>query len=172
MKDLKLDRKTAVKNTLLILVGSLVYSIGFIYILLPNSVPTGGIGGIAMIINRFTNLPVGTMIIVLNIPLFIIAWRKLGLRFMLASVIGTLVSSVIIDIISLFPHTITQDPFLTCIFGGIIYQGVSEGKMQSHKPKRFDIHVQKYEEGIHQRICDEVNRKMPKIYKWWSKMAK
>ena len=121
MKDLKLDRRTTVKNTLMILLGSLVYSVGFIYILLPNSVPTGGIGGISMIINRFTNLPVGTMIIVLNIPLFIIAWRKLGLRFMLASVVGTIISSVFIDIVSIFPHTITQDPFLTCIFGGIIY---------------------------------------------------
>ena len=64
------------------------------------------------------------------------------------------------------------DVYIISIFGGIIFQGVSESKMQSHKPKRFDIHVQKYDEGIHQRICDEVNRKMPKIYKWWSKMAK
>ena len=64
------------------------------------------------------------------------------------------------------------DVYIINIFGGIIYQGVSESKMQSHKPKRFDIHVQKYDERIYQRICDEINCKMPKIYKWWSKMAK
>jgi hypothetical protein len=58
------------------------------------------------------------------------------------------------------------------IFGGIIYEGVSESKMKNYKPKRFDIHIQKYDEGIYQRICDEINRKMPKIYKWWEKMSK
>ena len=64
------------------------------------------------------------------------------------------------------------DVYIIRIFGGIIYQGVSSCKMQSHKPRRFDIHVQKYDEGIYQRICDDINLKMPKIYKWWAKMAK
>ena len=64
------------------------------------------------------------------------------------------------------------DVYIVQLFGGIIYMGVSENKMKSHKPKRFDIHVQKYDEGIYHRICDEINRKMPKIYKWWSTMAK
>ena len=44
--------------------------------------------------------------------------------------------------------------------------------MQTYKPKRFDIHIQKYDEGIYQRICDEINRKMPRIYKWWERMRK
>ena len=70
---------------------------------------------------------------------------------------------------SVFYYT---DVYIIHIFSGILYQSVSESKMQSHKPKRFDIHVQKYDERIYQRICDEINRKMPKIYKWWSKMAK
>lgn len=64
------------------------------------------------------------------------------------------------------------DVYIIQIFGGIIYQGVSETKMKEYKPKRFDIHIQKYDEGIYQRICDEINRKMPKIYKWWEKMSK
>ena len=64
------------------------------------------------------------------------------------------------------------DVYIIQIFGGIIYEGVSESKMKDYKPKRFDIHVQKYDEGIYQRICDEINRKMPRIYKWWEKMSK
>ena len=64
------------------------------------------------------------------------------------------------------------DVFIVQLFGGIMYQGVSEKNMKSFRPKRFDIHVQKYDESIYLRICDEINHKMPKIYKWWSKMAK
>lgn len=121
MKKMNVEPKRLIKNLLLILLGSFIYSVGFIYILMPNSIPTGGVGGIAMIINRFTDLPVGTLIIVINIPLFLLAWKKLGFKFMLSSVVGTLVSSVFIDLVSLFPHTLTHDPFLTCIFGGMIY---------------------------------------------------
>lgn len=121
MKKINVEPKRLLKNLLLILLGSFIYSVGFIYILMPNSIPTGGVGGISMIINRFTNFPVGTLIIIINIPLFLLAWKKLGFKFMLSSVVGTLVSSVFIDLISLFPHALTHDPFLTCIFGGIIY---------------------------------------------------
>ena len=121
MKNLRVEPKQLIKNLTLIFVGSLVYAAGFQYILLPNSVPTGGVGGIAMIINKFTGFPIGTLIIILNIPLFALAWKKLGFKFMISSVIGTIVSSVCIDIFALFPHTLTQDPFLTSIFGGVIY---------------------------------------------------
>ena len=123
MKKLNLDSKALFKNLFLVLLGSFIYAIGFSYILLPNSVPTGGIGGIAMIINKFTDLPVGTLIIALNVPLFIIAWKRLGFKFMVSSLIGTIVSSLLIDLLGAFPKTITADPFLTCVFGGIIYGG-------------------------------------------------
>ena len=64
------------------------------------------------------------------------------------------------------------DVYIVQLFGGIMYQGVSEKKMETYRPKCFDIHIQKYNEDIYQCICDEINRKMPRIYKWWSKMAK
>ena len=121
MKITEIKVKSIIKNLILIFLGSLVYSTAFVCILLPNSIPTGGVSGIAMIINRFTSLPVGTLIIVLNIPLFILAWKKLGLKFMLSSLIGTFISSTFIDIVSVFGNVLTQDSFLTCVFGGIIY---------------------------------------------------
>ena len=64
------------------------------------------------------------------------------------------------------------DVYIIAFFGGIIYEGVSEKRMKDYQPRRFDIHIQKYDEGIPQRICDEINRKMPRIYKWWEKMSK
>ena len=123
MKNLRVEPKKLIKNLTLMLIGSLVYAAGFQYILLPNSMPSGGVGGIAMIINKFTDFPIGTLIIILNIPLFIIAWKKLGFRFMLSSLLGMVLSSVCIDVLAVFPHVITREPLLTCVFGGVIIGG-------------------------------------------------
>ena len=58
---------------LIIVVGSAVYATGFSFFLYPNSIVTGGVTGIAMIINYLTSRPVGVLTIIMNIPLFIIA---------------------------------------------------------------------------------------------------
>lgn len=121
MNKFKIERKTLIKNLILMLVGSFVYAAGFQYILLPNSIPSGGIGGISMIINKFTGFPIGTLIIILNVPLFLFAWKKLGFQFMISSLVGTFLSSVCIDILAISPHVLTRDPLLTCVFGGIIF---------------------------------------------------
>ncbi|MBQ4040105.1 MAG: YitT family protein [Oscillospiraceae bacterium] len=123
MKNLRVEPKKLIKSMILMLIGSLVYAAGFQYILLPNSMPSGGVGGIAMIINKFTDFPIGTLIIILNIPLFIIAWKRLGFRFMLSSLLGMVLSSVCIDVLAVFPHVITREPLLTCVFGGVIIGG-------------------------------------------------
>ena len=121
MNKFKIEHKTLIKNLILMLVGSFVYAAGFQYILLPNSIPSGGIGGISMIINKFTGFPIGTLIIILNVPLFLFAWKKLGFQFMISSLVGTFLSSVCIDILAISPHVLTRDPLLTCVFGGIIF---------------------------------------------------
>ncbi len=103
-----------------IIIGSAIYAAGFQYIMFPNSVTTGGDGGIAMIINRFTAVPVGALIILINIPLFIISARKLGWRFMISTLVGMVASSVLIDFFALFPHVLTTEPLLICVYGGIM----------------------------------------------------
>lgn len=60
-----------------IALGSAVYAAGFQFFMYPNAIVSGGVVGIAMIINYFTAFPVGVMTIVFNIPLFIIAWALL-----------------------------------------------------------------------------------------------
>ena len=51
---------------LMIILGSAVYAVGFQFFMYPNSITSGGIIGIAMIINELTKLPVGTMTIILR----------------------------------------------------------------------------------------------------------
>ena len=75
---------------LLIVVGAALFAAGFQFFLYPNSIIVGGVSGIAMIINLLTKLPVGLLTIVLNIPLFIIAWRYFGTGFIVSSLVTLL----------------------------------------------------------------------------------
>ena len=87
--------------------------------LLPNQLSSGGFAGIATIAYYFLNIPMGTTILALNIPLFIFAGYKLGKDFFIKSIIGTTSFSIFIDILDKL-EPFTHDRFLACIYGGII----------------------------------------------------
>ena len=93
------------------IVGAIIMAIATSLILLPNQLSTGGFAGIATIFYYFLNIPMGTTILSINIPLFIFAAYKLGKGFVIRSFIGTVTFSFSIDIL---------DRFLACIYGGII----------------------------------------------------
>lgn len=105
---------------LLIIVGSALFAMGFRFFLYPNSIIVGGVSGIAMIINMLTNIPVGLLTIILNVPLFIIAWKHFGTGFIIGSLVGMTLSSVFIDVFALFPISPTDDMLLACIIGGAV----------------------------------------------------
>ncbi len=104
----------------LIALGSALFAAGFQFFLYPNSIIVGGVSGIAMIINYLTDLPVGVLNIVLNIPLFIIAWRHFGTQFIVSSFVGMLLSSVLVDLFALTNYSPTDDMLLACIIGGAV----------------------------------------------------
>lgn len=118
MKAIK--TKDYVWQYVLIIIGSALFAAGFQFFLYPNSIIVGGVSGIAMIINYLTDLPVGVMNIVLNIPLFIIAWRQFGTKFVIGSFVGMMLSSVFVDLMALVSYSPTNDMLLACIIGGAI----------------------------------------------------
>jgi len=110
----------------LIFLGAALYAAGFAFFLYPNSIIVGGVSGIAMIINYLTKLPVGVMTIVLNIPLFVIAWKHFGTQFIISSLVGMTASSVFVDLFTAFGISATNDMLLACVIGGVI-KGVGLG---------------------------------------------
>lgn len=112
-------REYVVKYALVAL-GSALFAAGFQFFLYPNSIIVGGVSGIAMIINYLVGLPVGIMTIVLNIPLFIIAWKHFGGKFIISSLVGMLLSSVLVDIMAVINYSPTDDMLLACLIGGAI----------------------------------------------------
>ena len=103
-----------------IVVGSLIGAIAFRYFTFPNNIVSGGITGISQIINLITGFPVGVGIIIMNIPLFLLAWRKLGRKFVVITAACMAISSVIIDLLAPIAVPLTRDPMLAAVYGGLI----------------------------------------------------
>ena len=101
------------------IVGSAIMAVGVSSSLLPNQLSSGGFSGVATITYYLLKIPMGAMIMALNIPLFLFAGYRLGKEFFIKSLIGTFSLSIFIDILDKYPP-ITSDRFLACIYGGAI----------------------------------------------------
>ena len=101
------------------IIGAFVMAIGVSLFLLPNQLSSGGISGIATITYYLLNIPMGTMILLINVPLFIFSIYKIGKSFFIKSIIGTVSLSFFIDVLDKW-EPLTNDRFLACIYGGII----------------------------------------------------
>lgn len=105
---------------LLTAVGSTLFALGFAWFLIPNDINTGGISGLAMVLRELTGLgSVGTLSILMNIPLFLVGGMKIGKRFFVGSFIGMIVSSAMIDVFSLVPFS-TPEPLIGGLYGGVL----------------------------------------------------
>lgn len=106
-------------NFILIASGCAVAAFGTSNFLLPNQLSSGGFAGIATIFYYFFNIQMGTTIIILNLPLFIIAYLKSGKVFTIKTVFATVLYSEFIDMFDKF-NSFTNDRFLACVYGGIL----------------------------------------------------
>ena len=111
--------KKTIIETLETILGAFFMATATSLFLLPNQLSSGGFAGIATIAYYFLNIPMGTTILALNIPLFIFAGYKLGKDFFIKSIIGTTSFSIFIYILDKL-EPFTHDRFLACIYGGII----------------------------------------------------
>ena len=118
MQKLKIMRIffTEICGTLL---GAAIMAFGISFFLLPNQLSSGGVSGLATIIYYLANIPMGIVILAINIPLFIFAMFKLGKEFFIKSIIGTFSLSMFVDFFDRF-NPITHDKLLACIYGGIL----------------------------------------------------
>lgn len=128
-----MNRKKTLEYTVMylkIVLGSGLYAIGFQFFLYPNDVVASGVMGISTIINYITGFPIGVMTIIINIPLFAVSWRQFGLKFIISSLTGMLVSSLLLDAFSMLDFAATHDPLLAAVYGGVI-RGLGLGTVYS-----------------------------------------
>ena len=112
-------------NLALITAGSAICAVAINGILLPKAFVSGGVTGLALIIHYLVpKLSVGTLYLLLNIPLFALGWKYVGRRFFLYSLVGTIIFSLAVEWVS-FPIPI-QDKILAALLAGII-MGIGTG---------------------------------------------
>ena len=100
--------------------GSAVFSAGFAFFLQPNDMSPGGISGLALVIVELLHFgSVGTLSILINLPLFILGGMKIGRRFFVGSLIGMLLSSVLIDAFAALGLPAVE-PLMGVIYGGVV----------------------------------------------------
>lgn len=120
MKECKSDKfKQILKEMLETILGALIMAAGVSLFLLPNQLSSGGIAGVATIFYYLLNIPMGTVIIAINIPLFLFSMYKVGKMFFIKSIVGTVAMSIFIDLLDKI-KPLTNDRFLACIYGGIL----------------------------------------------------
>lgn len=101
-----------------LLLGSAIFAAGFQMFLLPHGVVLGGATGIATILNIFFGWPAGVLVLLINIPLFIISFFVYGKRGLGKALLGTVAMSLMIDVLTFFPTNLTSDPLIAAVFGG------------------------------------------------------
>jgi len=116
---IKIKYKKLIFDIIGLVIGTFFMACSTAFFLLPNKLSTGGFSGIATIAYYFLNIPAGVGILILNIPLFILAYFRIGKNFIFKTIVGTILLSFFIDKLESF-NTITNDSFLACIYGGIL----------------------------------------------------
>lgn len=109
---------------LVIFIASIILGFAFNMFLLPHEILTGGVTGLAMVFGLLSPINTGIWLVLLNIPILIIGWMKLGKVFIgnsVFSVFTTSISMLYIPVIK-----VTDDALLSSVFGGVI-AGVSVG---------------------------------------------
>ncbi len=110
--------RTELKNDLLIVLGLLVAAAAYRLYLVPNQVVAGGFTGVGQLLNHLMGVGVGTVNILLNVPLFLISMKSMGIKFGVRSLIAMVLLSLLIDHIPLPPAT--DDMMLAAVYGGAI----------------------------------------------------
>lgn len=102
------------------IIGGILYAAGIYSFASQAEFAPGGVSGLAIIINHFTNLPIGTCTLILNIPIIIICLKTLGKTFFLKSIKTMIISTVIIDFVFPLLPVYTGDALMAALFAGAL----------------------------------------------------
>lgn len=107
-------------DTVSIAGGCALLGASLVVFTIPNNIAPGGVSGLATALAYISPLSVGLWSILLNIPLLLLAWRRMGVVHLLKTVVATLLLSVAIDAFGLFLPQYRGSPLLAAVFGGAI----------------------------------------------------
>jgi uncharacterized membrane-anchored protein YitT (DUF2179 family) len=113
--------KQEIRNILLISLGSVFLALGVVLFLAPNHIATGGTPGVAILLHFVLDLPIGGLMVLINLPLLLIGGKILGRSFAIRTIVAILLTSVLIDLFGeiLKLQALSQNILLATLYGGI-----------------------------------------------------
>ncbi|WP_125152399.1 YitT family protein [Clostridium rectalis] len=113
--------KKSFKNIIFIILGPLVSAIGINMFIINAKLLSGGVSGVALIVEYLFNIPSGYIVLIMNIPLLYLSYKKMSPRFTIYTLIGSISLSVMLILTRpLKQYTAIDDPLLLCLYGGIL----------------------------------------------------
>ena len=118
------------KNLGIMIIGVFLYVLAMNMFISPANLYTGGVTGIAQLIIAFASsafgiqLSLGGLIFLLNVPLLYLAWRSIGKRFAVLSILAVVLQSIILELVPM--GKFSDDILLNAVFGGVLI-GVGVG---------------------------------------------
>lgn len=106
--------------------GILIAAVAMNLFLIPHKIAAGGVSGLATVLHYLFDFPVGMIMLVINIPIFIFGLKILGARYGMNTLYGAAMLSVFIDLTQPFTPVVTDDILLNCLYGGVM-SGVGMG---------------------------------------------
>lgn len=101
-------------------IGTIFMAVGINSFIAPNHIAPGGASGLAVLINYMSGLPIGIMIFVVNLPLFILAWKYLGRQFIYKTVRSTIILTISVDYLTKWIPIYDGNDMLAALFGGVL----------------------------------------------------
>lgn len=116
-----MNLRTELRNLMYVLSGATALALGIVLFLAPNQIATGGTPGMAILLNYLINFPIGSLMLLINLPLLLVSGKLLGKVFAVRSVIAILLTSLFIDLFSEILHlqALSYNTLLATLYGGI-----------------------------------------------------
>lgn len=120
-KKRKLSKfENGVLDVFVIALGAMIFAAGMHCFTAPNQMAPGGVTGIATILNYVTNIPIGLLTVIINIPILIFGFWHLGKKFMIKTIFSVISFTVFIDYVLANVPVYTNDKVIAAIFGGVM----------------------------------------------------
>jgi len=110
------------KSILTIIFGAAIYAFGLTYFVVPHHLFEGGATGITLITYYLFNIPISVMNLIINIPLFILAWKIFGAKTLYSSLLGTISLSIWLAIFDKIPlnFNLEGDLVIVALVAGVL----------------------------------------------------
>ena len=112
--------KSVLWDLFLVVCGSAIFSLSVNMFSSPNNIVQGGLTGVGTVANYLFSLPIGMVMLILNVPLFILAYRYLRMSFVIKTIVSTVIFTTLIDLGAYIIPPYKGDMLLSCIFCGVL----------------------------------------------------